>query len=276
MQIIAKGSNLKFFEVLSSKTRLEIIEMLSTKEMNIKEISERLSISSSIVTRHISLMEEIGFLETDFVPALRGRQKICRLKEKSIRVIFDTEHRTKDYKTVVPIGSYSQALDIKAPCGIANKNGAIGVSDDPRYFLIPDRYSLEKVWYSQGVLKYSINELDFVNISSLKLKMLLSMNSHNSICEHGNVFFGICNIKVCDCELKVSKGAHVVTLEFSRNGVYFNDEKISDFDIKEIATDKKKFSFEIGVAYSSNKPAVMNLCTNDIIPGIKVEAIVDL
>ena len=171
MQIIAKGSNLKFFEVLSSKTRLEIIEMLSTKEMNIKEISERLSISSSIVTRHISLMEEIGFLETDFVPALRGRQKICRLKEKSIRVIFDPEQRTKDYKTVVPIGSYSQALDIKAPCGIANKNGAIGVCDDPRYFLIPDRYSLEKVWYSQGVLKYSIDELDFVNISSLKLKI---------------------------------------------------------------------------------------------------------
>ncbi|MEZ0536823.1 ArsR/SmtB family transcription factor [Caldicellulosiruptoraceae bacterium PP1] len=58
MEIFASQENIAFFEALASDVRLKIIEFLSDRSMNIKEIAENLGLSSAIVTMHINKLEK--------------------------------------------------------------------------------------------------------------------------------------------------------------------------------------------------------------------------
>lgn len=276
LKIVAKSDNSDFFEAFASETRLKIIEMLSVRRMNIKELAEQLEISPAIVTRHIAMMEKIGIVGSENIAGVRGRQKVCYLKENSVKILLNSTNRFKKYETVIPIGAYSETIDLQSPCGIENEKGLIGIVNDPRYFLIPDRYSVNHLWFTNGLLKYNLYDIDIHEISDLQISFLLSLEGHMTDGGQGNVYFGICDYKICEQNFELSNQLQKVKLEFGPNGAFVNGEQHSDVPLSSYITDSECLSIEIGAGYCGGRPTVVNLHTGPNMAGILVKAIVNL
>lgn len=56
MRVPVSTKHMGLFECLSSRTRVEIIELLGYGPKNIGELADILNVSSSIITRHISIL----------------------------------------------------------------------------------------------------------------------------------------------------------------------------------------------------------------------------
>ncbi|MDV2888190.1 ArsR family transcriptional regulator, partial [Alkalihalophilus pseudofirmus] len=80
---ISKNS-LPVYEALNSEVRLEILQLLSEKKMNIKELAKSLGLSSAIITRHIQKLEEAHLIKSEKVPGKSGIQKLSYLSVDNI------------------------------------------------------------------------------------------------------------------------------------------------------------------------------------------------
>jgi predicted transcriptional regulator len=156
MKISVNRENVKLLECLSSVTRLSVIELLGKQPMNIGDLAKTLGVSSAIMTRHMNLMEECGLIQTESIPGKRGLQKICRLAVNEITLSFKREEISGEFHHVsIPVGQYT-AYEVHPTCGLASKDGFIGISDDPRYFSSPDRVNAAILWFQTGWVEYGI------------------------------------------------------------------------------------------------------------------------
>ncbi|QNK54371.1 transcriptional regulator [Paenibacillus sp. PAMC21692] len=163
MNLEVNQRNLPLFEALASKTRIQMIELLKQEQLNMKEIAARLGISSAIVTKHVSQLEEAGILETEVAAGKRGTQKICKLKLDKATLLFregpapeeNTEQPYNHYTSSIPIGQYS-AYHVKPTCGLASDTKLIGMRDDPRYFAEPEHVLAQHLWFASGFVEYRI------------------------------------------------------------------------------------------------------------------------
>ena len=164
MHIDITGSNIKFFQALSSETRINILEALRNGDKNIGELASILKVSSAIMTRHISALEEVGLIKTVNVKGKRGIQKICCVIEEDI-ILHYNKNTSPLYKAAqdapkfeilsLPIGQYTN-YEVKPTCGLASTERLIGICDDPRYFSTPERYYASILWFQSGFVEYSI------------------------------------------------------------------------------------------------------------------------
>lgn len=174
MKIYAEDKYIDIFTALSSTTRLAIIRLLSEKTYNIKEISGLLGLSSAVITRHIDMLESCGIVESYFVSASHGRQKVCRVKESTITLLLKDKAKRERQLITVPIGSYDCAKDIQSPCGLERDGQNIGIINDPRYFMIPKRDNISHIWFSHGMLQYRLPEqIKGTEINSIKIRFML-------------------------------------------------------------------------------------------------------
>lgn len=60
-------SNSQLFRALSSQTRMNIMKILMTKEMHMSGLAKELDISVPVVSRHIKLLEKVGFIQKRIV-----------------------------------------------------------------------------------------------------------------------------------------------------------------------------------------------------------------
>ncbi|MEK3887209.1 ArsR/SmtB family transcription factor [Bacillus sp. FSL K6-3431] len=157
MQINISQENLNIFEALASRTRIKIIELISEKDMNIKELSQALGITSSIVTRHILKLEEAEIIKTKYVPGnSSGLQKISLLAIESLNILFPRklfpDYHVKELS--LPVGLYTN-FNAYPTCGLATVNELIGL-DESKVFLDSRRVDASLVWISKGFLEYKI------------------------------------------------------------------------------------------------------------------------
>lgn len=156
MRIPINTKHMKLFESLSSVTRVKMLELLEEGPKNIGEMADLLNISSAIVTRHISLLEETGIVRTENVTGKRGIQKICSLAIDEITLYLQKNSDVKLYHAIsIPIGQYT-SYDVNPVCGLASTEKLIGICDDPRYFSDPDRFKAALLWFGSGWVEYSI------------------------------------------------------------------------------------------------------------------------
>jgi predicted transcriptional regulator len=156
MKIPVNLSNIKLFECLSSQTRLQILEVLKDGQKNIGELAKIMNMSSAIMTRHISQLEECGLITTDTVPGKRGLQKLCNLSANEITLTFNENIQVQDMHVIsIPIGQYS-GYEVHPTCGLASTEKYIGVLDDPRYFSSPERVNASLLWFQYGWVEYQI------------------------------------------------------------------------------------------------------------------------
>lgn len=162
--------NLEFFQALGSEKRLAILRLLKNQDRSIKELSQILSITPAITTRHVKTLEHAGLVDVYIENGRHGLSKKVRLKLREAQIIFNNnyeEEKQEDCTQIdIPICSYS-SYDIEAPCGMATPEAIFGRIDDPRYFSAPNRYDISLLWFTSGYLDYPIPTFD-IDIDNLK------------------------------------------------------------------------------------------------------------
>ncbi|WP_338042303.1 ArsR/SmtB family transcription factor [Paenibacillus alba] len=148
---------LPLYEALASDVRLNILELLAEKEMNVKELAQTLGLSSAIVTMHVKKLETGGLIHTALIRKQGGTHKICTLAVSSIEIKlpqFNEQQRAFD-EVSIPIGHYTR-FDIQPTCGLATADHVIGQYDDPRFFFEPERMYAKILWFGSGFVEYRI------------------------------------------------------------------------------------------------------------------------
>jgi predicted transcriptional regulator len=157
MNIEISEKHLPVYEALASKVRLKIIQLLTERQMNVKELADSLDLSSAIMTMHVKKLELAGIIRSEMIPGKGGTKKQCSLQLDNIEIAFPSKQDKMRlfHQTEISVGHYSD-FDIKPTCGICTWEKVIGIFDDPRYFLDPERFNAKILWFGQGYVEYRI------------------------------------------------------------------------------------------------------------------------
>lgn len=233
MKIDVSINNYKFFQALGSNTRVTVLEILREENKNIGELAALLNVSSAIMTRHITLLEEVGLVKTINVRGKRGLQKICSLAEEEIIInlaknlssISSTKAINETKSISIPIGQYTN-YEIQPTCGLASTEKLIGICDDPRYFSTPDRYNAAILWFQSGFVEYSIPGylLTTKELQSIEISLeLCSEFPHYNETWQSDIYFYLNNILIgiwtCPGDFGLNRGTY--TPDWWRNGTQY-------------------------------------------------------
>ncbi|MEO2211351.1 ArsR family transcriptional regulator [Paenibacillus amylolyticus] len=145
---------LPLYEALASEVRWRIMDMIADREMNVKDIAAALELSPSIVTMHIRKLENAGLIGSRRVRINGGTHKLCYLKQNQIEIELPSASQTsRTREQTISVGHYT-AFDIHPTCGLGTLEKEIGVWDDPRYFLDPERVHAAILWFGKGYVEY--------------------------------------------------------------------------------------------------------------------------
>lgn len=142
-------------QALSIDTRLQILELLQDKKLNVNEIASSLNIPVSTATVNIKKLEEADLIETELLTGIRGSQKVCSLKYE--RIILDIKIPEKDENILtipMPIGQFVRC-EVEPTCGIVTDNGPLGLYDDKKSFYLTERLNAQLIWFKTGYLEYN-------------------------------------------------------------------------------------------------------------------------
>lgn len=185
MELDTTLDSLPIYEALASDTRLKMINLLATKEMNIKELASELFMSSAIVTRHVQKLEEAKLIKTKRAPGKAGSQKICFLAIDQLFVKFPATLYPEYQKHIssIKLGHFTN-YEAEPTCGLATKNHVVGKTDEPMYFMDSDRIHAEILWLSKGFVEYKVpNTLQHSQtpeVLELRLEMSSEFPSSNN------------------------------------------------------------------------------------------------
>jgi len=157
MIISPTPENVAFFSALASDVRLKIIQLLSKEDLNIKELAERIGVSSAIMVKHVNVLEKANIITSQIVKRNGTTSRVCTLVFAEYRFIIETRRRNLPavYTISIPVGHYS-AIDGKPTCGLATEKDQIGIFDDPRVFWYPERINAQLLWFTQGYVEYRV------------------------------------------------------------------------------------------------------------------------
>lgn len=166
---------------LSVSTRIEILQLLCKKDMNINEIAECLGIPQSSAAAHIKVLEETNLIKTTLQPGVRGSMKLCSKTIDAIQIFLQSSMKDVEKKEIIhmPIGNYVD-YKVEPTCGIVSEKGPIGQEDEPRCFYHPERYKAKLLWLGKGYVEYRFpnNILKQVNEKRLDISMEICSEDH--------------------------------------------------------------------------------------------------
>lgn len=156
MTIKANGEQkfIALYEALASEVRWSIMELIADQEMNVKDIAAAIELSPSIITMHIRKLEQAELIGTRRIRLNGGTHKLCFLKQRSVEIELPQAARNSKVKEqTISVGHYT-AFDVYPTCGLGTLEKEIGVWDDPRYFLDPERVQAAILWFGKGYVEY--------------------------------------------------------------------------------------------------------------------------
>lgn len=163
----------KIARALSSPVRIQIMQALGKRSMNVGELAELLDVPMSTTALAVKTLEEAGIITSEPQPGARGSMKLCSRKLDTIAVTLVpvSEMHTSILTLQMPIGGYSIADGITATCGLANENTYIGDMDNPTSFYVPDRFGAQLIWFRHGALEYrfAFPKIDAMEIDWLEI-----------------------------------------------------------------------------------------------------------
>ncbi|MEK4435889.1 ArsR/SmtB family transcription factor [Paenibacillus sp. FSL K6-2862] len=142
------------YDALASEVRWRIMELIADQEMSVKDIATQIKLSPSIVTMHIRKLEQAELIGSRRVRRNGGTHKMCFLKQKKIEIELPAASKVTNMREqTISVGHYT-AFDIHPTCGLGTREKEIGVWDDPRYFLDPERVQASILWFGRGYVEY--------------------------------------------------------------------------------------------------------------------------
>jgi predicted transcriptional regulator len=247
--------NIAFLGVFSSDTRVQIIEMLNMKPMNIKDMAGELGISSAIVTKHIQKLEDAGIVRCESMTGKRGMQKVCHLHLEQVTLQLRVKTPSTRHTVLsIPVGQYS-SFNINPTCGLASRERLIGIMDDPRYFADPEHIKAAMLWFGSGWVEYRIPNYLLSNQQAKSLAISLEMCSEAPGYREewpSDIFFEMNGTGIgkwtCPGDFGKTKGSYtpewwnlgtefglLKTLLVTREGSFIDGVRISDKTIDELS-----------------------------------------
>lgn len=176
-------------KALSSDVRLRILALLSDGDRNVQSIAGQLGLSKTAVLVHVNLLEQAGFIQSEYRTGSVGNQRICHKVYNRLIFDFDPQQKSDEdedtyYETEVPAGNFF-GFDAWAPCGLATHNRIIQKWDDPTSFCDVERVQAALVWTAFGYLEYRVpvNPL-FADKRITKVKISLEVSPHHMVKNH--------------------------------------------------------------------------------------------
>lgn len=148
----------KIAHAISVPDRVKILRSMNNSTKSIAEISQELNIPSSSVARHIDILADAELIIVKYLPGPKGHTKYCSPIMINCNFNFvtveDAQSPEQEYSVELPVGLFSHC-HIKTPCGMAGKEGPIGMFDNPRVFFEPERLNAECIWFDMGFVSYN-------------------------------------------------------------------------------------------------------------------------
>ncbi|MFB9325179.1 ArsR/SmtB family transcription factor [Paenibacillus aurantiacus] len=179
MRIDVTDKWLPVYEALASNVRIEMIQLLAKQNMNVKELAQALGLSSAIMTMHVKKLEKAGLIRTTMVSGKGGAKKVCTLITDFIEIDFPSREETapREYHlTEVSVGHYTD-FHVEPTCGLATTESVIGIFDEPRYFLDPERVNAKILWFGQGYVEYRVPNFLMKSEDPLELEVSMEISS---------------------------------------------------------------------------------------------------
>ncbi|PZD94194.1 transcriptional regulator [Paenibacillus sambharensis] len=179
MKIDVTDKWLPVYEALASAVRIEMIQLLAKQEMNVKELAQALNLSSAIMTMHVKKLEKAGLINTTMVSSRGGAKKVCSLAVEGLEIAFPSKvlPQNRDYHlTEVSVGHYTD-FQIEPTCGLATVESVIGIFDEPRYFLDPERVNAKILWFGQGYVEYKVPNFLLRTEEPVELEVSMEISS---------------------------------------------------------------------------------------------------
>ena len=142
-------------KALASEPRIQMLDLLRKKRLNINEISDALKLPQSTVATHISILENAGLIVTESVKAKKGNQKLCHPAFREMLIQFPEEPNPSNefIEVEMPIGIFTDCK-VSTPCGLCSTEHIIGFLDFPDSFLNPERMKAGLLWCGTGTFEY--------------------------------------------------------------------------------------------------------------------------
>jgi len=175
MKIDISQHSLPVYEALASNVRIEMIRLLAVKSMNIKELADAMGLSSAIMTMHVKKLERAGIIKSSMQPGKGGAKKVCTLVTDSIEIAFPPKIESvfRDcHVTEVSVGHYTD-FEVTPTCGLATTVKVLGMFDEPRAFLEPERVNAKILWFGQGYVEYRL--ANYLNKNEIPVELEISM-----------------------------------------------------------------------------------------------------
>ncbi|MDR9856384.1 helix-turn-helix domain-containing protein [Paenibacillus sp. VCA1] len=172
---------------LSTRSRIDILQLLHTKKLNVIEIAEALDLPVSTVANHVKVLEAAKLIHTEMLPASRGAMKVC---SRNYDGIFIALNRFKSlsmsdmnsYEVEMPIGHYSDC-EVAPSCGMASAESMILKEDDPASFYHPKHIDAQIIWFAKGYVEYllpmDIPEGAYIESLELSMEMCSEVPNYN-------------------------------------------------------------------------------------------------
>lgn len=161
----------KIAKALSSNVRLQILDSIKFKPLNISEIAEKVGIPISSTALHIKLLEDADIVITQSVPGLRGSQRICGLKIEKIHFTILNQEEALNSNNIIteymPIGNYFDC-NVTAPCGIVSDTGFLSSEDSIHGFYSSLKHTAQLIWLTKGYLEYRFSNHRLKKVKDIK------------------------------------------------------------------------------------------------------------
>jgi len=141
---------------LASKIRLNILDLLKDKKLNVSDIAEKLAIPQSTVSTNLKFLEEAGLVKVEIASGKKGAQKLCSPCYEEIVFQLPSMKREPQENIIeveMPVGLYTD-FKVSPPCGLCSKDKIIGFLDTPSSFHEPGRGMASLLWFERGFVEY--------------------------------------------------------------------------------------------------------------------------
>lgn len=269
-------------KALSSETRIEIMRHLRYKDLNVNEIAEILDIPASSSAAHVKVLEEAGIIKTSLQPGIRGSMKVCHIVLDHVYIEMVTSQNQKKDEEIIkmPIGSFVD-YKIEPTCGIVSSKGPIGSEDDPRCYYLPERVEAQLIWLGHGYIEYRFptNSLMDKKVVRLELSSEICSEDHEYNMNYpSDITLWINGLEVgtwnCPSDFGGRRGklnpvwwpdkntqyGVLKTWVVTEKGCYVDDEKSSDYQLKEFHLSKHDYiAVRIGIKEDAIHKGGLNL-----------------
>jgi predicted transcriptional regulator len=84
-----KGENVANIAMaLSSPTRIQILNFIKEKEVDMQEVAELIKQSKANASAQMRILEDAGLVKTSYKPGVRGVKKVCSSNVREVRLVL--------------------------------------------------------------------------------------------------------------------------------------------------------------------------------------------